>query len=65
MIGMMTYKRLRGYDIDILNKILNSEKEVQKKYLQNNELDHYRMSLKTINKIENVIKEKIANRKWS
>ena len=62
---MMTYKRLRGYDIDILNKILNSEKEVQKKYLQNNELDHYRMSLKTINKIENVIKEKIANRKWS
>lgn len=55
---MMTYKRLRGYDIDILNKILKCEKEAQIKYIENDELDHYRMSLKTVNKIEKVIKEK-------
>lgn len=55
---MMTYKRLRSYDIDILNKILKCEKEAQIKYIENDEKDHYRMSLKTVNKIEKVIKEK-------
>jgi len=55
---MMTYKRLRGYDVDILNKILKCEKEAQIKYIENDEKDHYRMSLKTVNKIEKVIKEK-------
>ena len=49
---MMTYKRLRGYSIDILNKILKCEKEALIKYKENNELDHYRMSIKTIAKIE-------------
>jgi hypothetical protein len=58
MIVMMTYKRLRGYDVDILNKILKCEKEAQIKYIENDEKDHYRMSLKTVNKIEKVIKEK-------
>lgn len=58
MIIMMTYKRLRGYDVDILNKILKCEKEAQIKYIENDEKDHYRMSLKTVNKIEKVIKEK-------
>lgn len=55
---MMTYKRLRGYDVDILNKILKCEKEAQIKYIENDEKDHYRTSLKTVNKIEKVIKEK-------
>lgn len=55
---MMTYKRLRSYDVDILNKILKCEKEAQIKYIENDEKDHYRMSLKTVNKIEKVINEK-------
>ena len=55
---MMTYKRLRNYDNDILNKIIKCEKEAQIKYQQNNELDHYRMSIKTIEKIEKILKER-------
>lgn len=55
---MMTIKRLRGYDIDMLNKIIECEKEAQIKYLKNDEKEHYRMSLKTIDKIEKIIKEK-------
>lgn len=55
---MMTYKRLRGYDVDILNKILKCEKEAQIKYIENDEKYQYRMSLKTVNKIEKVINEK-------
>lgn len=55
---MMTYKRLRRYDNDILNKIIKCEKEAQIKYQQNNELDHYRMSIKTIEKIEKILKER-------
>ena len=55
---MMTIKRLRGYDIDMLNKIIECEKEAQTRYLENDEKEHYRMSLKTINKIEKIIKEK-------
>lgn len=58
MIIMMTYERLRGYDVDILNKILKCEKEAQIKYIENDEKYQYRMSLKTVNKIEKVIKEK-------
>lgn len=55
---MMTYKRLRNYDNDILNKILKCEKEAQIKYQQNNELDHYRMSIKTVEKIEKILNER-------
>ena len=55
---MMTYKRLRGYDLVILNNILKCEKEAQIKYKENNELDHLRMSIKTVEKIEKVIEEK-------
>lgn len=55
---MMTYKKLRRYDNDILNKIIKCEKEAQIKYQQNNELDHYRMSIKTVEKIEKVLKER-------
>lgn len=55
---MMTIKRLRSYDNDILNKIINCEKEAQIKYQQNNELDHYRMSIKTVEKIEKILKER-------
>lgn len=55
---MMTIKRLRGYDVDILKKIIECEKEAQIKYLENDEKEHYRMSLKTIDKIEKIIKEK-------
>lgn len=55
---MMTYKKLRSYDIDILNKMLEQEKEAQIKYKEKDELEHYRMTLKQINKIEKVIREK-------
>ena len=55
---MMTIKRLKNYDNDILNKIIKCEKEAQIKYQQNNELDHYRMSIKTVEKIEKILKER-------
>lgn len=55
---MMTYKKLRSYDVDILNRMLEQEREAQIKYKEKNELDHYRMTLKQINKIEKIIKEK-------
>lgn len=55
---MMTIKRLKSYDNDILNKIIKLEKEAQIKYQQNNELDHYRMSIKTVEKIEKILKER-------
>ena len=54
----MTYKKLRSYDIDILNKMLEQEQEAQIMYKEKDELEHYRMTLKQINKIEKVIKEK-------
>jgi hypothetical protein len=54
----MTIKRLKSYDNDILNKIIKCEKEAQIKYQQNNELDHYRMSIKTVEKIKKILKER-------
>lgn len=55
---MMTIKRLKSYDNDILNNIIKCEKEAQIKYQQNDELDHYRMSIKTVEKIEKILKER-------
>ena len=55
---MLTIKRLKSYDNDILNKIIKCEKEAQIKYQQDNELYQYRMSIKTIEKIERILKER-------
>lgn len=55
---MLTIKRLKSYDNDILNKIIKCEKEAQIKYQQDNELYQYRMSIKIIEKIERILKER-------
>ena len=57
----MTYKELRRYDLTILNKILECNKEAFKKYEQEGDLFHLRMVEKAIKKVEKVIKEKETN----
>lgn len=55
---MMTIKRLKNYDIDMLKQILNCEKEALIKYRENNELDYIERATKTISRIEKIIDEK-------
>lgn len=54
----MTYKRLREYDLTILNRMLNQEKIEMVKDEKEGNLYHLRLRQETIRKIEKVIKEK-------
>ncbi len=54
----MTYKDLRRYDLTILNRMLECNKEAFKKYEQEGDLYHLRLVKEAIRKIEKVIKEK-------
>ena len=54
----MTYKRLREYNLTILNRMLNQEKIEMVKDEKEGNLYHLRLRQETIRKIEKVIKEK-------
>lgn len=55
---MLTYKRLRGYDNQILLNMLEREKEYLEECKKNNEFEHERMTLKLIEKINKILKER-------
>ena len=55
---MFTYKQLRKYDNQILLNMLENEKKGLIEYQNKNELDHERATIKLIEKIEKVLKER-------
>lgn len=55
---MYTYKQLRKYDIVILTNMLKREREYLKQCKKENDFYHERATIKMIEKLEKVIKEK-------
>ena len=55
---MFTYNQLRRYGNQILNNMLCREKEYLKECKKNNEFEHERATLKIIEKIEKILKER-------
>ena len=55
---MFTYKQLRKYNNQILLNMLETEKKGLIEYQNKKEFEHERMTLKMIEKIEKVLKER-------
>lgn len=55
---MFTYKQLRKYDNQILLNMLETEKKGLIEYQNKKEFEHERMTLKMIEKIKKVLKER-------
>ena len=55
---MFTYKQLRKYNNQILLNMLETEKKGLVEYKNKKEFEHERMTLKMIEKIEKVLKER-------
>lgn len=55
---MYTYKQLRKYNKTILSNMLKREKNYLKECQKNNDFGHEQATIKMIEKIEKVLKEK-------
>lgn len=55
---MYTYKQLRKYNNQILLNMLETEKKGLVEYQNKKEFEHEKMTLKMIEKIEKVLKER-------